>query len=305
MPNYMPANTQSLELAPQPQIRLGIQGYGGTGKTTSGMSFTTGEDASIIVGNIDKGLGAFAGRKDIVPLEFHDLDFCKKVNPNHTGPSDLKTTVLLWLTKEGPKLQPEQTLVWDGGTGTENAYHRFYNANKVYEGTSGKENQYAQWRLKIEFFTDLLECFQRLKCNVVYICHEADQKDPNGTYTGKIRPLLTGQMNDKLMNYFTDWFRARTIDKYDLSKITDKDLALWGMTKEEMAKMQDEYPRNTLYFWQTCSDSVFDGKCSSLVNYPDRIPSTYDYFKKYMRKYENKIGDTYSDLKKTISGVSS
>lgn len=278
---YMPEHSVSLETAPQPQIRLGIQGYGGSGKTTSAMTFTTGERGSIIVANIDRGLGAFAGRKDIIPLEFHDIEYCKKVNPNHKGPESLKDTMMLWLSKEGPKLQREQTLVWDGGTGTQNAYHKHYKSNKVF--TNGVEDFYAQWRLKIEFFTDLLESFQRLKCNVIYICHESDQKDKHGEYTGKIRPLLSGQMNDQILNYFTDWFRARTTSKILKDKITDIELKKWGMTKDEFIKMQDTFPRETIYYWQTCSDAQFDGKASSLVNYPDYIPSDYDSFKKYMK----------------------
>lgn len=280
--NYMPPDCKTLETAQRPQIRLGIQGFGGTGKTTSAMTFSNGAEASVIVANIDKGLGAFAGRKDIVPLEFHDESYCKKVNPNHAGPKDLKSTMMIWLNKYGPLLTNEQTLVWDGGTGTQNAFHRWYANNRVY--VNGKEDMYAQWRLKIEYFTELLESFQRLKCNIVYICHESEQKDKSGEYTGKIRPLLNGQMNDQILNYFTDWFRSKSKSKPDVSKLTEKDLQQWGMTKDEFVKMLLEYPRNTIYYWQTCSDDQFDGKASSLVNFPDFIPSSFEYFKRYMRK---------------------
>src|SRR6266550_5949978 len=123
---YVPSFCKSLAESSEPQIRLGVQGYGGTGKTWSALTFL-----NPVAVNIDRGLGAHSTRTDVIEVKFYDLEYCKKVNLNHKGPHDLKDTILLFLDKEAKKLEPDQTLIWDGGTGTQNAYHKWYD-NKIY-----------------------------------------------------------------------------------------------------------------------------------------------------------------------------
>jgi len=276
---YKPVNSRTLAEAEDPQIRLGIQGYGGTGKSYAALN---GFPNPIVV-NIDRGLGAHKGRSDVLEVALYDTEVCKKINPNHKDNTNLKDTIMLWLANEATKLEKDQTLVWDGGTGTNNAYHKWYSVNKVVTKT-GAYDDYAEYKLKIPFFIDICERFQRLKCNVIYISHESDKKDKQGEYTGKIRPLLSGQFNDQIINYFTDWFRQHSSDKPDFNKLDEKYLKQWDMTRFEFIAMCDTYPRNTIYYWQTESDNIFDGKCSSLINFPRFIPANFESFKKYMRK---------------------
>lgn len=275
---YIPPGTFKLsELKELPQIRLGIQGYGGTGKTWSALTFP-----NPIVINLDRGLGAHTGREDVIEVPFHNTAFCNTVISNY-NPGKLKDALLLWLHKEGKKLEPTQTLVVDGGTSIQNCYHAWYADNKVY-ATSGKEDDFAQWRLKAQFYADLMEQFKKLPCHVVYISHEAEKKEKDGSYRGKIRPLLTGQFADELMTHFTSWFRQMAATKpTDFTKYDAAKLASWGMSIEEFKTFVNSYPRDTVYYWRTSSDDECDCKCSDLVNFPSMIPAAYSHFQKWMK----------------------
>lgn len=276
---YVPPGCKKLsELTDLPQMRVGIQGYGGTGKTWTALTFP-----NPIVANLDRGLGAHTGRADVIEIPFYNDAFCRSIMPNYT-PAKLKDILQIWLSKEGKKLNPDQTLVWDGNTSMQNAYHRWYGENKVYT-QQGKEDDFAQWRLKTNFYAEIIEQLKFLPCHVVYIAHEAEKKEKDGSYRGKIRPLLTGQFADELLNHFTSWFRQHASDKpADLDKYDAAKLAEWGCTdKKEFKVMLDSYPRNTVYWWQTSSDSECDCKCSDLVGFPARLPASYEWFKKYQK----------------------
>lgn len=274
---YKPDGCKILSEITEAQIRLGIQGFSGVGKTWSALTFP-----NPIVLNLDRGLGAHVGRSDVMEIPMYDPAFCRKINPAFARPSQLKDTVMLWLNKEAKKLEPDQTLVFDGGTGLQNAYNKWIEENPVFSN-QGKVDDFAPWRLKIAFFGDVCELFKTLKCHVVYICHESEKKDKSGEYTGKIRPLLTGQFVDQLGSHFTDWVRQFAGDKVKPDKIDDKMLVDWKMSKEEFIQMMDSYPRNTMYYWLLESDAAFDGKVSSLVNFPRYLPADYKSFCKYRR----------------------
>lgn len=280
---YKPTDCNTLENSIQQQIRLGIQGYGGTGKTYSAMGFK-----NPVVINVDRGLGVHIGRKDIIEVPLWDYDFRKKVMVDARQADNMKDCILKWIKTEGMKLEPDQTLVVDGSTGIQNAYHKYHSLNPVLT-KGGKEDDYAEWRLKLVYFGDLCELFKQLKCDVIYIAHEADKKDKDGSYSGKIRPLISGSFGDQIMTHFTDWLRqSATAKPTDYSTLKDESLRKWGFEpgktgQEQFKNMCDEFPRDTIYFWQTSSDEIFDGKCSSLVNYPMYIPATAKAFKSYMR----------------------
>jgi len=278
---YIPPGSRTLDkLTERPQIRLGIQGYGGTGKTWAALTFP-----NTIVLNLDRGLGAHVGRADVIELPFYDVNFCKTILPNYT-PESLKDTILAWLYKYGMQLKPHQTLVYDGNTTTQNAYHFWFEKNKhSFVTRNGQLNEFAEWSEKKSFYAELLELLKALPCHLIYICHEAEKKEKSGVYAGKVRPLLTGQVGDELLTHFTDWFRQLSADKpADFSSIDDTKLKLWGLTKKEFKDFCDSFPRNTIYYWQTEGDEIFDGKCSSLVNFPRFIPANYESFNKYKRK---------------------
>lgn len=274
---YIPKESIPLDKVELPQIRLGIQGFFKTGKTWSALTFP-----NPIVANLDRGLGAHRGKSDVRELPFYDPDFCKKFNPKHTKLSHLKDTIIQWLTTEGMKLEKDQTFVMDGGTGLQNAYSQWMQENPIYT-KNGQIDDFAPWRLKIQFFGEICSIFKSMKCNVVYICHEAEKKEKSGEYLGKIRPLLTGQFCDELGSHFTDWFRQLAINKPDKEADIEKLAKARELSVADMKLELSTFPRGTAYYWQTESDDIFDGGCSSLVNFPRLIKADYQTFIKYLR----------------------
>jgi len=275
---YIPPNCQRLsDTIQSPQIRLAIQGFGGTGKTHSALTFP-----NPIVLNLDRGLGAHAGREDVIEVPFYNGKFCK-------NQSEIKDKLLQWMETEAKKLTAEQTLVIDSNTQVQNAYHAWYNDNRMnFVTDKGKEDGFAEWKIKKQYFGELLESLKGLQCNVIYICHETEASI--GKHSGKLRPLLTGQFCDELLTYFTDFVRQQVTDKpKDGSVIEPEALRQWNMTREQFKDVCSEYPRGSIYYWQLESDSIFDGKCSSLVNYPRFIPANFEYFNKYRRQISTKV----------------
>lgn len=272
---YIPPNCESLEKATQAQIRLGLQGYAGNSKTWASLTFP-----NPIVMNYDRGLGSHIGRPDIIEVPFWNKDYTKKFGPT------IKDATEKWLTDEAPKLLPEQTLIIDGGTAIQYAFHKYVELNPPLT-KGGKEDGYAEWKLKLVFFGYIMDQIKRLKCNVIYICHEAEKKEKSGDYLGKIRPLLSGSFGDELVSHFTDWFRCLSASKpNDVSQVKSEALPKWGMTSaKEFMEMCDTFKdTSSIYFWQTASDDVADCKVSSLVGCPRFIPANWTSFQKYMRK---------------------
>ena len=278
---YTPPNCRTLEVATKQQIRLGIQGFPGTGKTWAALTFP-----NPIVLNLDRGLGAHQGRKDVIEIPFY--------LPSFSGhKTELKDKLVSWMDTEGKKLTINQTLVIDGCTTIQNSYHTWFAANQhLFLTKAGKVDDFAEWQVKKKYFGELHEAFKSLACDVIFIAHESERPDKPttvgqpGTYSGKIRPLLTGAFGDEIVSHYTDWFRQHASDKpTDYSTITPAALNSWGMRSiDEFKAMCATFPRNTIYYWQTDSDDKFDGKCSSLINFPHFIPANYGSFQKYQRK---------------------
>jgi hypothetical protein len=286
---YIPQGAVSLDKIPSiSQIRMGIQGFPGTGKTYGSLTFP-----NPIVFNLDRGLGAHYGRADVIEVPAWNEEYLKTINPKYKAREDLKDTIQIWVEKEAKKLEAEQTLVFDGGTALQSAYNAWISENRPVT-KSGEFDEYAPWRLKIAYFEEIMETFKILKCHVIYLCHESEKADKGGIYSGKIRPLLTGQFQDQLASHFTDWFRQHSTEKILMEKVDEKILKAWGMTNpKEFISMQNEFPGNTIYFWQTEGDSIFDAKRSSLKpTAPKFIQSNFPSFMKYMKGETNQTKTT-------------
>jgi hypothetical protein len=279
---YTPPGCTTLDKSTtKQQIRLGVQGFPGTGKTWAALTFP-----NPIVLNLDRGLGAHQGRSDVIEIPFYDSKFSG-------GKGQLKDKLITWLESEGMKLSSEQTLVFDGCSSLEVSYHQWFALNQHnFLTKQGKVDDFAEFQVKKKYFGELHELFKSLKCDLIFISHESERADKPttvgqpGTYSGKIRPLVTGAYGDIIVRDYTDWFRQHASDKpKDYASITPESLSNWGMKSvAEFKSMCEDYPRNTIYFWQTEGDNIFDGKCSSLINFPRFIPATYKSFTKYMRK---------------------
>ena len=285
---HIPSGCKPLsETTTTPQIRLGIQGFPGTGKTFAALTFP-----NAVVLNLDRGLGAHIGRNDVIEVPLYSIDFVKqnmKMPAYH--PSALKEVIVKWIESEGRKLAPEQTLVVDGLSDLEIAYHRWFTANSaLFLTKSGTVDGFAEWTVKKTYFGELGALFKELACNVILLTHEVDLKDKNGVqgpvYSGKIRPLLTGAAGDALIKDFSDWFRQHAIAKpTDFANIRPEQVkADWGITVDEFKKLCASTPTSCIYAWQTQADNIFDAKASSLNGAPKFIPATYESFLKYRRQ---------------------
>lgn len=275
---YIPEGAQSLENAIDAQFRLGIQGFPGTGKTWAATTFL-----NTVFLNLNRGLGAHIGRKDILEVKLYDPSVIDKwAKRTEASTPNQRDAVINWLEKEGMKLTAEQTLVCDNATELDGAFHREEALNPTITA-QGKIDDRAPWKNKITYFSNLFAIFQYLKCNVIFLAHEIDYKEKDGTYKGKVRPILTGQAGDRMVGSFTDWFRAHSGTKpkppFDKEK-----LANWKMTEKEFESMLNTFPGNTFYFWQCMGDDIFDAKASSLVNPPLYMPANYEHFNKWRRK---------------------
>jgi hypothetical protein len=282
---YMPPNCRTLDtVSAKQQVRLGIQGFPGVGKTWAALTFP-----NPIVLNLDRGLGAHQGRKDVIEIPFYEKAMSG-------GKTELKDKLLAWIEKEGPKLEAEQTLIIDGLSSIEISYHAWFAVNQhLFLTKQGKVDDFAEYQVKKKYLGEIFDlAIKSFRCDIILISHEAERADKPttigqpGEYTGKIRPLLTGAYGDTIVKDFTDWFRQHAAEKpRDFAAITPEALAAWGMkTTAEFKAMCDTFPRNTIYYWQCDGDNRFDGKAGSLVGFPKFIPANYQSFQKYMRKVQ-------------------
>lgn len=258
------------------QLRLGIQGMPGTGKTFSAVSFP-----NPAVVSFDRGLISHMGRKDVIEIPFYDEKFVDKIHlrDGSSQPPNRKEAFTDWLQINSSKFTVSQTLIIDGGTGIQSSYHSWYRANEGnFLTKEGKIDKYIQWRMKVDYFAEIMLYLKSMKCNVIYLTHESPDRNKEGDLTGEVRPLLTGQFQDELVSHFTDWYRAVTISKPSPEKL--EDFKKIGGTQEWI----NSTPNNcqTIYIWQTQSNEV--AKCkTSLVGAPKYILANRSALLKYQR----------------------
>lgn len=278
---YVPKGARTLDTIHSAQVRLGIQGPPGEGKTFGAATFP-----NPVFGNIDRGLGAFIGRKDILDIPFYDPEFCKSMGAKWKPGEAInkRDAIMTWCRSELPKLSANQTFILDGLTGLESAFDIEEAKYPVYTD-NGKEDKFVFWKNKLIWFQEIFEdIFKTAPCNIVCICHEQVERNQKGDLTGKNNPLFTGQFKDKYVGHLTDQFRQHCVDKKSDEKIDDKILKMWRMTKDEFKAMQNTFIGNSVYCWQTEGDDIFNAKASSMrPGTPRFIPATYAAFMEWRK----------------------
>ncbi len=277
---YTPPNCKSLDqLTDEPQTRVLLQAPPFSGKTFSAMSWP-----NPVVLDFDQKLGAHAGRSDIIQVPFYDGRFCDSIvrRDGLQCPPNKRDSLLKWLTMEAPKLAKNQTLVIDGSTAVEAAFHMQYNLAPILT-RSGEKDGFAEWRMKDTYFGELAMSLKSVSAHVIYICHEAPERDKQGELTGQVKPLMTGQFGDKLASHFTDCFRVLPFQKpvgdEQLKKFREKFRIDLETEKEWLSSGTDK----TFWVFQTQSDEYAKCGTSSLVNCPKFILADYKSFSKYRR----------------------
>lgn len=276
---YIPQGAYTLDKAPlEQQVRLGIQGPPGSGKTFNALSAP-----NCIVTNFDRGLKVHQGRSDIVEVPFWDGNFCEtqKKRDGIINPPNRRDAFLCWLAKEGIKLTDKQTLVIDSNRQIEIAFHTQYKLERT-PATTGKFNNFEEWTRKIEYFQELGVWYKELKCNVIYIAHEVVDRNDDGMIIG-VKPALTGKSGDTLASDFTDWYRAITIAKPTLESEKDAIKQKYKCDDATLKEWIASSTNSTIYLWQTSSDATVQCK-TSLYNAPKYVVANWSVFEKYKKK---------------------
>lgn len=260
---YIPLGATTLEHVKFPQIRLGLQGEAGTGKTTSALTFP-----NPVVMDIDNGLTAFSGRADILRIPLYDGAFISSLNDGRfrdkkaDGFVNYRDAILWWIHHEAAKLEENQTLIIDSWTALQNWFDTRMGSEPVFS-KKGEIDDYAFWEKKIAYSKTILDLTQTLRCHVVVNFHEAKERDKvTGALLDKVQPLMQGKFVTYLKKYFSDFFRSKVIQTKDPKTGAVID-----------AK----------YVWQVRSDNQFDAK-TRLTKIPSGTiytDPTFEIFKQY------------------------
>lgn len=253
-----------------PQIMLGLQGAPCTGKTWAASTFP---NPTIV--DFDRGTTALCGR-DIKVVPFYDAVFVKekfKAPTKQYTIEGIPTTVLnrrdafrKWLDTDAANMKAGETLVIDSWTSLMNAFDLMTEAEPAYT-KQGNVDEFAFWRRKIMWSTDVIEMLKSLSCNVVVCFHEIQQRDKaTGILLDKVQPLMEGKFVAELKVHFTDYYRQCAIPKVKLD----------GKPSDVNGKAIDKDG----WYWQVKSDAAFDAKCR-VPNVVDKfVPAHYSFFEK-------------------------
>src|SRR5947207_118056 len=116
---YIPEKSINLKDVQFPQLRVGLMGDPGTGKTYSALTFP-----NPILAEFDHGLTAFCG-KDITVIPFYDSSWVTEYGfprKDNTKQPNRRNAFIKWLNTEAIKLEEGQTLIIDSWTSVINAF---------------------------------------------------------------------------------------------------------------------------------------------------------------------------------------
>lgn len=278
---YKPVGAVSLDApAYNYQLRVGIQGMPGSSKTWASTTFP-----NPVFVSFDRGLVSHIGRKDIIEIQFYNGQYVDSIvrRSGTAQPPNRKEALVKFLTTEALKLSPEQTLVLDANTGIQTSYHVWWEQNKMtFLTDGGKVDARKEWSLKLGFYRELFEYLKALSCSFIFIYHESPDRNDKGDLNGQVRPLLTGQFQDEVQSHFTDWYRSVTVEKPKDDAEKDRFKKKFGPDETLFKEWMKTGTADTLYLWQTQSDSIC--KCKTSLVAPKYILADYSSFQKYKRK---------------------
>ena len=285
MPLYTPPNSYTLDTVTFPQIRLGIQGPPGSGKTYAALTFP-----NPIVLDFDNNLGVHVGRKDVTVVPFFNPTYIWEVlkvsnEPFQKGnfprndnkrPANRRDALLKWLREHGNKLTTEQTLVLDSWTSVQNSFHEQQDMEPEYTNKN-TINEYAPWQNKLRYSAEVCKLLEGLTCHVVVTFHEFCERDPkSGELIEKYRPLMQGKFVAEIAGHFTDFFRQVVVPQKkkngDLVKISAPP------SSSELYSLSCDRE----FFWQIRQDEECDPKCGmTKVGSWKYLPANFQSFVAY------------------------
>ena len=237
---------------PIPQVRMGLIGTPGTGKTTAALTFP-----NPIVLDFDRICPPGA-----LSIPFYDRDtrrkWLKAKSAIDYGPRD---GLIDFLKYEAPKFGPETTLIVDSWTSFMNMFDTWQEANKESIYWSVKKNEVDgralhgdRLTLAVEFATAIKE----LRCNIIVTMHEIIERDKDGNPLSSIKPIMKGQFADQMALHLTAFFRQLQSPK-------------WA--------------GNSGYYWKVKPDDVFKPKTPHGFKVPElgAIDATYEAYRRQFK----------------------
>jgi hypothetical protein len=270
-----PESTQLSNLSTQ--IRLGIQGWPGSGKTCSALTFP-----NPIVCDFDNKLGYHRDRTDVHVLPFYSQEFYKEKLKG----KNKRDAFISWLRNEALKLQPDNTLIIDSWTMLQAAIDSQIALEPEYT-KGGQLNEFSPWARKIDYSAAICELLKGLDCNVVVTFHEMSVRDEkSGQLLDKLLPLMQGKFLCQLQGHFTDWFRQHAIPKIKYKSPGDTVGTIVEIDAPNETNCPGKYKLSNPveYFWQIQGDDTFDASCGTMRKLQANwkfVPATFESFKKY------------------------
>ncbi|HTH21272.1 MAG TPA: AAA family ATPase [Nitrososphaeraceae archaeon] len=262
-------------------LRLGIQGWSGTGKTFAACTFP-----NILVLDWDGKLDGVRRHplfkdKVILSVPFYDSAFCAeladKLKQRKNSPSDAvnrRDPFRYWLKTEGKKLDREQIVFFDSWTAWQRSMDQQIALEPVISEKSNKIDDRAPWAAKLKFSSEVYDDLSSLPCGLIVSFHEFRSQGVKGELIDKVRPLQSGQFQAQIPSIFSNYFRQHAYSGVDsISKI--------GSTLTA-AQYTDPKGRTkyTEFVWQTISDDDTDIICA----YPDMpayVPAHWQSLKNF------------------------
>lgn len=232
-----------------PQIRLGLIGAPGTGKTTAARTFPN----PIWLDEDNKC------PPDVQSIPLYDpavaRKFVKLRSAIDYGP---RQGLIDFLKHEGPKFPSDVTLIHDSWTSTMNKLDTWQAANASQLYWSTKKNEVDGFALhgdRLAMAVEITNAYKSLKCNIIVCIHEQIERDKDGNPLSSIKPLMKGQFADQMAAHLTSFFRQCHSDKW---------------------------PTNKGYYWRVKADSIFKPITPHGFKVPDVgcIDATYEAYKK-------------------------
>lgn len=186
-----------------PQIRMGLIGAPGTGKTTFALTFP-----NPLVIDYDGKL----------PPGTRSIPFCNRTwlrgqskwrRESSVNFAD-RDALIYFLREEAPKLPPDTTLILDSWTSVMNRLDMWQDAVKTQVYWSEKKKEVDGFAIhgdRISMAVEIFNLFKGLNCNFIVTMHEQVERTDDGLLTGGIKPLMKGQFADQMAAHLTAFFR--------------------------------------------------------------------------------------------------
>lgn len=172
-----------------------IYGAPVTGKTSGARTFP-----NPILVDFDNNLPP--GTENVIPM-WQDA-FVDTVKPriNREWPANRRDALMLILKDLANMVPAGHTIIIDSLTRIES----WYNAQEAVEppplSKENKPDKFEMFRRRLLYFDTLFTCLVGCAANVVFVCHQQQERDDKGNQIGQLKPALIGQIGDKMPGYF-------------------------------------------------------------------------------------------------------